>query len=74
MSQIENARRAEQIANLPWEKKKTKYKEKRARFSIRISNPFWKSERVKVCEAKLKHYESTGNENKASIYRRKLGK
>ena len=33
-----------------------------------------KTEWRKRCEERLRHYESTGNENKASIYRRKLGK
>lgn len=69
---LDDARKATMIANLPWEKKKTKHKEKRLKFKLRISNPFWKSERTKVCEERLKHYEQTGNENKASIYRSKL--
>lgn len=73
-SKMEEARKAKMIAELPWEKKKAKDKAKRESKRNRWFNSFWKSEARKVCEERLAHYESTGNENKASIYRSKLGK
>jgi hypothetical protein len=70
---LDDVRKAMQIAELPWEKKKAKLKAKKEN-RRRWFGDFWKSEARKVCEERLAHYESTGNEWKASIYRRKLGK
>ena len=72
-SKMEEARKAKMIAELPWEKKKAKFKAKRES-RLKWLGSFWKSEARNVCEERLRHYESTGNENKASIYRSKLGK
>lgn len=71
--QLDEARKAQMIANLPWEKKKTKFKAKRES-RLKWLGSFWKSEARKVCEERLAHYESTGNVRKADIYRRKLNK
>lgn len=49
-------------------------KQKKLKVDRKVSwfTSFWKSEARKVCEERLKHYEETGNEWKAQIYRSKL--
>lgn len=71
--ELDEARRQAMIAELPWEKKKAKLKAKKES-RLRWFGDFWKSEARKVCEERLKHYESTGNTWKAQIYRSKLRK
>jgi len=39
---------------------------------MKLKNPFYQSERVKVIKEKIEHYTKTGNQRKLDIYRRKL--
>ena len=49
-----------------------RHQDKQKSWRDRISFNFLKSERRQVIEAKIKHYEETGNERKLAIYRSKL--
>lgn len=69
---IEMMRRQQMINDLPWMKKRSRLNEQKEKWKRRFLNLSWQSEAVKVIKAKLKHYEETGNENKARIYRLKL--
>jgi len=54
------------------EQKQAKEKLKRSSYLLKMFEVNWQSQAVRVCKERLAHYEATGNERKADIYRRKL--
>lgn len=58
-----------------WDDKRTKTQkhiDKKKNWKERFTFNFLKSERRQVIEAKIKHFEATGNQRKLAIYRSKL--